>query len=206
MKRISVDFWLDPLCPWSWLTAEWLVEAQAQRPLDVTWRVMSLSILNEHADLPPEWAQFLPLGWGPVRALEAASRVDPDSFVPLMQGIARRWHRDGRRDLPEVVDEAVVECGLPSEVAAAAWSPDLDARVRASHEQAMTLGGDDVGSPILGFTRDDGRQVGFYGPVLSVVPRGDEAGRVFDAVRELAITQGFFELKRTRDAEPNLLP
>ena len=203
MERTRVDFWLDPLCPWSWLTAEWLLEVQQEAPLDVTWGVMSLSVLNEGADLPPEWDEFRAQAWGPVRVLEAArQQAGQDAFVPLMRAIARRWHVEERRDLTAVLGEAVAECGLPESVASIAWADDLDEDVRLSHKRAMALGGDDVGSPILGFTRGDGEVVGFYGPIISRVPRGEEAVRLFEATRTLATTPGFFELKRTRDEEP----
>lgn len=208
MEREHVDLWLDPLCPWSWLTAEWLLEVQQQVAggpdggLEIDWHVMSLSILNEGPDTPQEWQEFVRMAWGPVRALEAARQHDPDSFVPLMRAIARRWHVDGRRDASTVIAEAVAEAELPASIADVAWTDDLDEDVRLSHKRAMALGGDDVGSPILSFVRADGEQVGHYGPIISRVPRGEEAVRMFDAVRTLVTAPGFFELKRTRDEEP----
>lgn len=203
VDKTNVDFWLDPLCPWSWLTAEWLLEVQEHAPVEVTWHVMSLSVLNEHAELPPEWEEFRTLAWGPVRVLQAALLEQGQSaFVPLMRAIARPWHAEERRDLSTLIDEAVEQCGLPASVAQVAWVNDMDDEVRRSHAQAMALGGNDVGSPILGFVRADGEHVGFYGPVVARVPRGEEAVRVFEATRTLATTPGFFELKRTRSEEP----
>ena len=138
VDRTRVDFWMDPLCPWSWLTAEWLVEVQGQAPLEVTWGVMSLSVLNEGADLPPEWDEFRTQAWGPVRVLEAAlQQAGQAAFMPLVRGIAQRWHVEERRDLPAILDEAVAECGLPASVAAAAWTDDLDEAVRLSHKRSV---------------------------------------------------------------------
>ncbi|MBI1352318.1 MAG: disulfide bond formation protein DsbA [Actinomycetales bacterium] len=203
MDSIDVDFWLDPLCPWSWLTAEWLLEVERQGAVEVTWHVMSLSVLNEDADLPPEWREFNEKAWGPVRVLEMArQQAGEAAFVPLMRAICRRWHVDERRDVSEILAEAVAECDLPESIAQVAWTDDVDEDVRLSHKRAMALGGPDVGSPILGFVRDDGEQVGFYGPIISRVPRGEDAVRLFEATRTLAVTPGFFELKRTRDEEP----
>jgi protein-disulfide isomerase-like protein with CxxC motif len=202
MTRTTVDFWLDPLCPWSWLTAEWLREVQANAPVDVRWGVMSLSVLNEGNDIPEEWQELMRQGWGPVRALVAAQQQSgPDVFVPLMQAIARRWHVDERRDLPEVIREAVAECGLPESVAEAAWDTALDDEVRRAHGEAITLGGTDVGSPILAFDGPQGR-VGYMGPIVSAVPRGRAAVDLFEATRTLALTPGFFELKSTRTVPP----
>ena len=205
MDRTSVDFWLDPLCPWSWLTATWLQEVQRETGLEVRWGVMSLAVLNEGTDIPPEWESFLTGSWAAVRALEAARQAGGDAaFVAMLDGIGRRYHVEGRRDVEAILVEATAEAGLPVSLAERAWTDDLDEDVRLSHKQAMALGGPDVGSPILGFAGPDG-PVGFYGPIVSRVPVGSEAVQVFEATRTLATTPGFFELKRTRDEEPWLL-
>ena len=43
-----VDFWFDPVCPYSWTASRWLREVEARRPLQVHHHVMSLYLLNEH--------------------------------------------------------------------------------------------------------------------------------------------------------------
>lgn len=202
MAPTTVDFWLDPLCPWSYLTAEWLLEVQQHAPVDVRWGVTSLSVLNEGNDVPQQWPELMRQGWGPVRVPVAAQQHSgPETFVPLMQAIARRWHVEERRDLPAIISEAVAECGLPESVADAAWDTSLDDEVRRAHGEAFALGGSDVGSPILGFAGPDG-PVGFMGPIVARVVRGREAVDVFEATRTLALTPGFFELKSTRNLPP----
>lgn len=202
MDTTSVDFWMDPLCPWSWLTARWLHDVQVHGRADVTWHVMSLAILNEGQELPEEWRDFPGQSWQASRAMQAVLNEAPASYVPFVMALGSRWHGDGRRDVDAILAEAAAECGLPESVVAVASTDDLDEEIRLSHKQAMFLGGNDVGSPILAFRRDDGEQVGFYGPVVSRVPTGEEAVRLFDATQTLATTPGFFELKRTRDEEP----
>lgn len=41
---MPVDFWFDPLCPWTWLTSRWMLEVRKTRPVAINWHVMSLAI------------------------------------------------------------------------------------------------------------------------------------------------------------------
>ncbi|MGR3931582.1 mycothiol-dependent nitroreductase Rv2466c family protein [Streptomyces sp. BRA346] len=198
MTTVTVDFWFDPACPYSWLTSRWVVEAATVRPLDVRWRVMSLAVLNEGRDDDPEGD---PEGylWMPVRICAAVLRHHGHEALGAFyaalwadrgDGGAQQWIND-----PEV---ALADAGLPPGLAEAAMCRDYDDAVRASHAEGIAALGPHVGTPVVAVPDprgDDGTRIAFFGPVLSRVPRGEEAGRLWDATLVVAGAPGFHELK-----------
>lgn len=191
------DFWFDPVCPWTWITSRWMTEAARVRDIEVRWHVMSLAVLNEGRDLPEDYRRMLDDAWAPVRVITAARLAHGDDVVgPLFTAIGTRIHPGGRTDQRAVLGEALAEVGLPADLVDAD-TPEVDAALRASHGEAMALVGDDVGSPVLAI---DG--TGFFGPVISPAPRGEDAGRLWDGLAAMAQVPGFFELKRTRTVGP----
>lgn len=203
---IKASIWVDPLCPWAWMTSRWLVEAQALRDIDVTWGVMSLSVLNEGRDLPEQYVELMKKGWGPVRVLIAARETaGPSTVGPLYAAMGTRIHNAGRGidDIDAIIVEALAETGLPSELAQAATSTQYDEALRASHQQAIDLVGTDVGTPVLALPGKDGRPVAYFGPVVTPIPRGEDAARLFDGMVALASVPGVYEVKRTRTASPS---
>ena len=198
---ITVDFWFDPLCPWAWITSRWLHEVAAVRPVTPRWRVMSLAVLNEgRADLSDDYREFLRGAWAPVRVCIAAARANgPEVLGPLYTAIGNRVHVMQQTASAETLRAALVDAGLDPDLAAAGESGEFDEELRASHEEAMKLVGTEVGTPVVGV---DGKA--FFGPVVTPIPRAEEAGRLFDAVRMLTDVDGFYELKRSRDRKPQV--
>jgi 2-hydroxychromene-2-carboxylate isomerase len=194
-----VDFWFDPICPWAWITSRWMLEVEEVRPVNTVWHVMSLAVLNEKKEgLSDRYRESLRTAWGPVRVLIAAEQAQgPQVLLPLYTALGTRFHHEKAPRDAETISAALAEAGLPADLVAAMDSTEYDAAVRASHTEGIERVGYDVGTPIISV---NGMSV--FGPVVSPIPRGEAAGRLWDGVHLIAGVDGFFELKRSRTRDP----
>ena len=200
----AVEMWFDPRCPWAWITSRWLLEVERVRDVRVRFHVMSLSVLNEGRDeLPERYKEGLAKGWGPVRvAIAAEQKYGTEVLRDLYTALGTRAHLEQRELDRAALTGALTEVGLDPTLAQAADSTEYDEALRASHQAGMAPVGMDVGTPVIHAPGPDGRQIAFFGPVVTPAPKGEAAGRLWDGVLLVAGTEGFYEIKRTRDVGP----
>ncbi|MFF3019880.1 hypothetical protein [Streptomyces sp. NPDC057939] len=218
--RDRVDLWADPLCAWTWITYQWLRQAESVRPMVLSLRLTGLGYLEGSPGLEQEHPGFLKAAPGPVRVLAAARDGHGEEAVaPLYEAIARRFHGEGgiydelfqrtrgmsqqaKRDLQvslleqagEAVAGALDETGLPGTLISALDSTDWDGALRTAHESIPREGRelDIIGVPVISVNG----AVGVFGPVLRAVPAGERAGRLWDGFRALAAEDAFLEMRR----------
>jgi 2-hydroxychromene-2-carboxylate isomerase len=195
----QLDFWFDPLCPWAWITSRWVLEVEKVRPVEAHWHVMSLAVLNEGKDeMPERYKELMRQAWGPVRVCIAAEqKCGPEALLPLYTALGTRFHHEKAERDRATIEAALADAGLPVELADAMDDESYDEALRASHKDGMDRVGYEVGTPVISVNGTS-----FFGPVISPIPRGEEAARLWDGVLLVAGTDGFFELKRSRTRDP----
>lgn len=201
-EKIPVDLWFDPACPFAWVTSRWLLEVEKVRPIAPRWRIMSLYVLNEDKDVPDEYRESTKRAMGNVRVVAAAAAKHGDEVVGrLYTELGTRLHNEGLGKEPErlreIRESALEAAGLAKELADAADSDEWDDAIRASHNEGIELVGQEVGTPVI--------RVGanaFFGPVITKIIRGEDAGRLWDGVLAVTSFEDFFELKRSRTKRP----
>ena len=194
MTTQHADFWFDPRCPFAWITSRWILEVEKVREIKVRWHVMSLAYLNEKKDISNDYREMLKTAWGPVRVLIAAQqKYDNEALLPLYTAMGTKIHIENQDISREMIESALREAGLDAVLADAMEDDSLDEAVAKSHHEGMDAVGDDVGTPTVHFN-----ETAFFGPVLTKAPRGEEAGKLWDACVTLGGYEHFYELKRSR--------
>jgi hypothetical protein len=155
-------------------------------------------VLNEDKDVPDSYRSFFPRALRYTRLVTAVKELHGQEYVkPLYDALGTRIHPGGSKDPDTVIPEALAEVGLPAELVEYSLTDEFDPQMRASHFDGIERVGQDVGTPVIAV-----EGVAFFGPVISPAPKGEEAVRLWDGTVAVASYPGFFEIKRSRTADP----
>jgi hypothetical protein len=201
---MQLEFWLDPACPWCWLTSRWVNDIAPHRGIEVTWRPISLKLKNDTQPDSPYYDAVV-YSHGLLRVLESVRAAEGNEPLGKLYTVFGE-HIHHQQDRSVGAAELLAEAGLDVSHAAAFDDESWDAVIRTAMDDGLSLTGADVGTPILGFHDADGRRVGFFGPVISRRLPIDEALRLWDGVMLTASVDGFWEFKRTRTESPDFTP
>jgi protein-disulfide isomerase-like protein with CxxC motif len=205
-------FHFDPVCPWAYITSRWVTEVRAQRGYDVSWKFISLFMINDergYGEGNKSWRDAHFAGLQALRVASAArAAAGNDAVDAVYTALGKAIHADKRRPeqsggMQNLVRAVLGEAGLNPDWAASADDELHDEVIRHETKLALESTGKDVGTPILVFHPGTPDQASFFGPVISKIPRGADATRLWDAVYTLATTSGMAELKRSLRAAPS---
>jgi predicted DsbA family dithiol-disulfide isomerase len=204
----SVEVFVDPSCPWAWITTRWLKEVAPQRELDVTWRSFCLEIRDDYGVAPtmPEERREAAiaahaLSHRMLRIFEAArARAGEGAVDALLTAWGRRFFARGAVRDDTLLSECLAACALDADLVDAADDEKWDAPIVEAMEVAYAFGGHKTQTPTI-VVGDDPRH-GFKGPVMAPAPVGEAAVRLWDAIQVISREPGFFEITRPRANRP----
>lgn len=199
----AVQFYFDPVCPWTWIASRWLVEVAERRDLQITWNQFSLRYHNK-TNPAYDWLRDEMEDQHPgMRVLAATKQHHGNAAVArLYTTLGTQIHHDGDERLVRLT-EAIAAAGLPAGLIETGSDASWDAVIIESTDRGVALVGKDAGIPIVVI---DGAEHTYFGPVLSPAPTGDKALELWDAYVVLGSIDGIYEIKRTRDVRPLLPP
>lgn len=211
----DLHFYFDPVCPFAWMTSKWVRMVAEQRDYRVDWRFISLRILNADVDYATHFPTHYEEGHtAGLKLLRVAAKVRAehgrDAVGPLYEAIGTRLFDTKRDQALQAADQAARDlvaaalnnAGLPAELVDALDDATLDDEIRGETDEALTLTGRDVGTPILHFRPPAG--TAFFGPVISRLPSPEDSVTLWDHVIALAEFPGFAEIKRSLREKPRL--
>ncbi len=196
--QTKAEFWFDPVCPWAFITSRWILEVAKVRDIEITWNIFSLPHLNKDREMPEKYKAIFANSWACARIIKSVEKdFGKEKTLPLYSAISTRIHVLKEAVSKDLLSDSLKKVGLDTKYLVEMNNSDWDKEIIQSHERGIKLVGDDVGTPIIAING-----IGFFGPVISPAPKGEEAGKLWDGVVLSASYPGFFEIKRSRTVGP----
>jgi predicted DsbA family dithiol-disulfide isomerase len=204
----NIEVYIDPSCPWAWITSRWLKDVAPLRDLDVTWRSFCLEIRDDYGVAPtmPEDRREAAiaahaLSHRMLRIMEAArARHDERAVDALLTEWGRRFFARGAERTEAILPACIDACGLDADLLSEAGEEKWDTLIVESMDIAYEFGGYKTQTPTIVVRADPPH--GFKGPVMAPAPTGEAAARFWDALMVLSQEPGFFEITRPRANRP----
>lgn len=204
----GVEVFVDPSCPWAWITSRWLKEVAPQRGLDLTWKSFCIEIRDDYGlqpTIPEHLREFAAtshaIAHRLLRIFEAArASAGEEAVDALYTEWGRRFFTDHPRADESLVAEALGASGLDSGLLEAGEDDAWDTAIVTAMETAYEFGGTKSQTPVVVVRSDPPH--GFKGPVMSPAPTGEGAVRLWDALAIVSREPGFFEITRPRTNPP----
>jgi 2-hydroxychromene-2-carboxylate isomerase len=204
----AVEVFVDPSCPWAWITSRWIKEVAPRRDLVVTWRSFCLEIRDDYGVAPtmPEARRELAiaahaLSHQMLRIFEAArAQAGEDVIDALLTEWGRRFFARGASRDPALLSDCLAACALDPDLISATTEEKWDEPIVEAMNVAYAFGGHKTQTPTIVVRADPPH--GFKGPVMAPAPTGEAAVRLWDAVQVLSQEPGFFEITRPRANRP----
>jgi predicted DsbA family dithiol-disulfide isomerase len=192
----TVFLYVDPACPWAWLTSRWLAEVEQVRPVGVVTRLFDLAEINREKDRADErMARSHNAGERALRVLVEIRRQGGDDAVARAYAEIGEAYHERAEPLGELptLRRALERAGLdPALVEQALSDNSTMQELLAIHAAACERGA--FGVPAI--CVEGGPAT--FGPVVDRRVTGEEAGELWDHVSWLLRRDFFFELKRER--------
>jgi hypothetical protein len=205
----AVEVYVDPSCPWAWITSRWIMAVAPHRGLEVTWPSYCLEIRDDFGvapTVPPEYREVAITSHARshrlLRIFEAARASHGE---PAVDALYTEWgarYFGGGTKGDELLRETLIAAGLDEQLVNAADDDKWDGPIMESMEIAYAFGGQKTQTPTI-VVRDDPAH-GFKGPVMAPAPTGEAAVRFWDAIVTLSRQPGFYEFTRPRANPPRL--
>ena len=190
-----VHFLFDPICPWAYQASLWIREVTNVRPVKIEWGLLSLEFINRDKK-DDRYLAPLRRYRRTFRLLERARQVGGNLALDILYLTIGEARHERKRSLTDrkMLENSLEAAGLPlSMIEETRVDPDLDEQLERAYTDSVSRGAFGVPTIYL-----DDSQLPFYGPLIEVVPMGEEAGQLWDHISELISLPYFFELKRTR--------
>jgi predicted DsbA family dithiol-disulfide isomerase len=204
----NVEVFVDPGCPWAWVTSRWVREVAPARDLAVFWRSFCLEIRDDYDVAPTVPAEFRQqaleghaFSHRMLRVFEAArAELGEDAVDRLYSEWGRRYFVQKHVRTQQLLADCVAAAGLEARLLEAADDESWDVPIREAMEVAYAFGGPKTQTPAIVVRSDPPH--GFKGPVMAPAPTGPSALQLWDAVLVLSEHEGFFEITRPRAHSP----